>query len=82
MADTDVRGGAGDRWVNRVLALTFLVVFARAVPIFLGELGGGGPVYSLVALLIVLGFVGGILVGLYVLVTGDDGERLVARTTA
>lgn len=68
-----------NRWVNRILALAFLAVFVRMLPIFLGALGSGGAIYSLLSLLVVLGFLGGLVVGLYVLVTGDDGARLAER---
>lgn len=83
MADSDAPvSDRANRWVNRVLALAFLVVFVRMLPPFLGALSGGGALAGLVSLVIVLGFLGGILVGLYVLVTGDDGERLVGRHAA
>lgn len=82
MSDSDAPvSDRADRWVNRVLALAFLVVFARMLPTFVGELSGGGPLYGLVSLLILLGLLGGLLLGLYVLVTGDDGAGLVERSS-
>ena len=77
MSDSDAPvSDRANRWVNRVLAFAFIVVFLRILPPFLGQLSGGGAVYSLVSLFIILGLLGGLVVGLYVLVTGDDGARL------
>lgn len=82
MSDSDAPvSDRANRWVNRVLAFAFIVVFLRMLPPFLGQLGGGGAVYSLVSLLIILGFLGGLAVGLYVLVTGDDGAGLSSRSS-